>query len=195
MATSDFDINTIIEQTPGFPDQWYLQNTGQAGGTPGVDLNIVDAWSTATGEGVVIGLVDSGIFEHPDLDDNYTYSYSYDFVQQDENPILGLANQSEKHGNWVAGVAVGDGDNEIGIIGVAPDAKFASLRAIVDPGSVGDLLSDSSVFDRLNALFHRNQDIDIYNNSWYFLGNTVELPAEITEGIENSIREGRGGLY
>jgi subtilisin-like proprotein convertase family protein len=191
MVISDSDLNTI-KQTPGFKLQWYLQNTGQAEGTTGTDANVVDAWSTATGEGVVIGFVDSGIEEHPDLENNYAFSLSYDFVDDDANPRPGIINQSEDHGTWVAGVAVADGDNDEGIIGVAPDAKFASLRSL--PSRVGDILSDSSEVDRLKALFHKNQEIDIYNNSWTFINNTEEIPAEITEGIENSIREGRGGL-
>ncbi|MDJ0747258.1 MAG: S8 family serine peptidase [Xenococcaceae cyanobacterium MO_167.B27] len=167
MATSDFDISTIIEQTPLFPLQWHLKNTGQTGGTPGADANILDAWSIATGEGVVIGIVDSSInFFHPDLNDNYNSVLSY-----------GGINDGETHGTLVAGIAVGEGDNDIGIIGAAPDATFASL--FLD-------------FSSYNPLSHKNQEIDIYNNSWGPLDFQERIDNLNT--IENSIQEGRGGL-
>jgi subtilisin-like proprotein convertase family protein len=199
MTTSDFYIKRLIDQTPGFRNQWYLQNTGQSGGTPGADINVVDAWSTATGKGVVIGFVDQGVGGHPDFDgNNYASRVSYDFVEEDfdSGPSSGFFDE-ESHGTQVAGVAVANGNNEIGIIGVAPYAKFAGLRIFSGSGGLptfGDSSSDSFSFDRLNALFYSNQKIDIYNNSWGFKYNTVELPAEITEGLENSIQEGRGGL-
>lgn len=179
MATSDFDISTIINQTPLFNVQWYLQNTGQTGGTPGADANIIDAWSTATGEGVVIGIVDQGVqYIHPDLNDNYNSALSYDFYSNDSDPY---PLSSENHGTLVAGVAVGEGDNNIGIIGAAPDATFASLQK-------------SSILEDYNALSYRNQDIDIYSNSWGLYENFVELPQLNKEAIKNGTQEGRGGL-
>ena len=38
--------------------QWNLQNTGQNGGTVGADADVVPAWDTVKGQGVVIGIVD-----------------------------------------------------------------------------------------------------------------------------------------
>ena len=43
-------------------------------------MNVKDAWSDYTGEGVVIGVVDDGVdFNHPEIDDNFVYAYSKDF--------------------------------------------------------------------------------------------------------------------
>jgi subtilisin-like proprotein convertase family protein len=181
MSTSDFDIETIIKQTPLFNQQWYLQNTGQTGGTPGADANIVDAWSTATGAGVIIGIVDDGVqYTHSDLDDNYNSTFSYDFRFGDREP---LPLESENHGTQVAGIAVAEGNNERGIIGAAPNATFASLQIDFD-----------FILEDYLALSYLNQDIDIYSNSWNLSDNFVELSESTEDAIENSIKEGRGGL-
>jgi hypothetical protein len=37
--------NDIIFADPLYSDQWHLNNTGQFGGTPGVDVNIQGAWA------------------------------------------------------------------------------------------------------------------------------------------------------
>ncbi|XP_071281342.1 neuroendocrine convertase 2 isoform X4 [Agelaius tricolor] len=67
---NDIDINM---NDPLFTKQWYLINTGQADGTPGLDLNVAEAWELGyTGKGVTIGIMDDGIdYLHPDLASNY----------------------------------------------------------------------------------------------------------------------------
>src|SRR5262249_23181267 len=75
-----------IPTDPLFPQQWHLQNTGQTGGTPGADANVVTAWDPLIaggpmilGSGVVIGIVDDGLqYTHPDLAPNYRADLSYD---------------------------------------------------------------------------------------------------------------------
>ena len=77
---------------PLFADQWHLQNTGQTGGTPGADANVVPAWQVATGEDVTIAIVDDGLqSDHPDLADKYQPELSYDFVEDDANPSPDLS--------------------------------------------------------------------------------------------------------
>ncbi|ELW69950.1 Neuroendocrine convertase 2 [Tupaia chinensis] len=67
---NEIDINM---NDPLFTKQWYLINTGQADGTPGLDLNVAEAWELGyTGKGVTIGIMDDGIdYLHPDLASNY----------------------------------------------------------------------------------------------------------------------------
>src|SRR6266850_7381977 len=56
---------------PLFADQWHFRNTGQTGGTPGADINLLKAWETETGSpNVIVAVIDGGIdFNHPDLKD------------------------------------------------------------------------------------------------------------------------------
>ena len=48
-----------VPSDPLFGSQWSLLNTGQTGGTPGIDINVVDVWDDYSGAGVVIGVVDT----------------------------------------------------------------------------------------------------------------------------------------
>jgi len=185
MTTSDFDISTIINQTPLFNQQWYLQNTGQTGGTSGADANIVDAWSTATGEGVVIGIVDDFVQNtHPDLNDNYDSSLSFGVLNDPFNVY------SDNHGTLVAGIAVGEGDNNIGIIGAAPDATFANIPLNFDSPN---LFIFDSLLNSFNPLSHNNQNIDIYNISRGSNEDFLEQ-SSTTNSLKSSSQEGRGGL-
>ncbi len=53
---------------PQWPWLWGLQNTGATGGTPGDDIDVVDAWHLSTGAGQTVAVVDTGAtFGHPDL--------------------------------------------------------------------------------------------------------------------------------
>lgn len=61
------------------------RNAGQAGGTPGLDLNVEAAWAlNITGRGVTTAIMDDGIdYLHPDLADNYVRHDEYvDAAQQ-----------------------------------------------------------------------------------------------------------------
>lgn len=177
-----------VPNDPYFPFQWHLQNTGfnSQGGLPGADANVVDAWDIATGAGVVIGIVDDGLqYLHPDLAARYRPDLSFDFVEFDTDPAPGLF---DFHGTAVAGVAAATGNNGIGVSGAAPDASLAGIRLLGGP------LNDLVVAE---ALTHRINDIDIYNNSWgpgpfVIANNPLALAAmQITATMG---RNGLGGI-
>ena len=68
-------LNTHAQVVPNdarFGEQWAHRNTGQAGGVPGSDIGVANAWGTATGSpSAVVAVIDSGIdFTHPDLRGN-----------------------------------------------------------------------------------------------------------------------------
>lgn len=199
---SDFNSENAAYQgepnDPLFADQWHLQNTGQTGGTPGADANVIPAWQKATGEGVTIGIVDDGLqSDHPDLAAKYQSELSYDFVDDDPDPSPDLTEESPPgHGTSVAGVAAASTNNNTGVAGVAPDADLAGLRLLPEeddqPLSVeeDEALDDSRTAD---ALSYKNQEIDIYNNSWS--GDRFEsLGSETLTALQDGVRDGRGGL-
>ena len=89
----------------------------------------------ALGQGVVIGVVDSGVYgAHPDLAPNYRPDLSYNFLEStpDATPPAPLAPE-DNHGTNVAGVAAGSGLTPDGTVGVAPQAQIAGIRAIGGP--------------------------------------------------------------
>ena len=93
IITYRLEFPQLIMNSPLFPDQWNLHNTGQTGGTPGVDANVLPVWADygITGRGVTIGIVDDGVqYIHPNLISNYLPGLSHDFTQDwqlyPENP-------------------------------------------------------------------------------------------------------------
>ena len=175
----------FIPNDPLFEEQWHLVNTAQTGGTIGADTNIELAWDSVRGTGVVIGIVDDALqYTHPDLNSRYRSDLSYDFYDDDPDPSP-VSNQ-DSHGTAVAGVAAASGNNNIGVSGTAPEASIAGLRLIA-----GELTDDLMI---ANALSHRNQDIDIYNNSWKPV-NSFSGPGPLTlAAMEDGVTDGRDGL-
>jgi len=55
-----------------FGELWGLNNTGQSGGTPDVDIDAPEAWDVETGDSaVVVAVIDTGVdYDHPDLSAN-----------------------------------------------------------------------------------------------------------------------------
>lgn len=79
------------------------------------------------GTGVNVAVLDTGIdTDHPDL----TYVYGYDFSgDNDPDP-----EDFHGHGTHVAGI-IAALDNDIGVIGVAPEADLYILKIFTDDGS------------------------------------------------------------
>jgi len=79
------------------------------------------------GTGVYIAIIDSGIdYTHPDLDANY--AGGHDFVNDDDDPM-----DDDGHGTHVAGTVAAE-DNDIGVVGVAPEASLYALKVLDSTG-------------------------------------------------------------
>ncbi|MGE5458451.1 MAG: S8 family serine peptidase [Methanococcaceae archaeon] len=88
------------------------------------------------GTGINVAIIDTGInYNHPDLRDNY--KGGYDFVNDDVDPL-----DDNEHGTHCAGI-IAAADNEIGVIGVAPEANLYSLKMLDSTGSgyISDLIA------------------------------------------------------
>jgi hypothetical protein len=94
-----------------------------------LDLEIAPAHELATGQGVTVAVIDSGVdTRHPELRR----------VAVSRNFVLGThGGQSEIHGTAIAGIIASQVNNSEGIVGVAPNARIVALRACwaVAPGS------------------------------------------------------------
>lgn len=174
----------LIPTDPLFDQQWHLRNTGQTGGTPGVDANVTSVWDQFTGDGVVIGIVDDGLqHEHPEFTARYEPRLSFDFLGNDPDP----SSAADPHGTAVAGVAAA-GFNGIGVVGAAFDARLAGLRLI------GAGVTDPTT---ARAISHRSQEIDIYNNSWgeVTMGGLSPVQRNLfLAALRQGTTVGRGGL-
>ncbi len=123
---------------PFFGDQFHLINTGQFGGTPGVDLNVEAAWDLGfDGAGVTIQIVDDGVqYAHPDLDAHYLPGASFDIGDNDPDPKP--EGTADFHGTPCAGLALANADSTAGV-GVAYNANLSAVRQTFATATVDDL--------------------------------------------------------
>ena len=78
--------NVFKPNDPNLHNQWHLINTGKFGSV-GNDANVLPAWQSVTGKGVVMGVGDDGMLTtHPDLKDRYRSDLSFDFDNNDPDP-------------------------------------------------------------------------------------------------------------
>ncbi|MGZ4145360.1 MAG: S8 family serine peptidase, partial [Actinomycetota bacterium] len=115
---------------PGRSKQWALTR-----------IHADQAWSTATGAGVTIAIVDTGIdLGHPDLKSKIVGHY--DCTSGSCVTGSGVGNDDNGHGSHVAGIAAASTNNGIGISGVAPAAKLMAVKVLDSSGqgSCGDIV-------------------------------------------------------
>ncbi|MFV8381197.1 S8 family peptidase [Corynebacterium hindlerae] len=126
------------------------------------------AWDRVAkrGDGEVVAVIDSGIIDHPDLQENLVPGY--DFVSnaamardgdgRDNNPqdegdwfYAGECGSREDaasswHGSHVAGIVAATADNYEGIAGAAPGAKVQPIRALAKCGGKLSDIADALVW-------------------------------------------------
>jgi subtilisin family serine protease len=97
-------------------------------GVDRVEADLVHNYTAYRGFGVNVSIIDTGIYyPHPDLNDNYCGGY--DFVNGDDDPL-----DDNGHGTHVAGT-IAAVDNDLGVIGVAPEANLYAVKALNKRGA------------------------------------------------------------
>lgn len=101
---------------PSFPSQWHHSKINSAGG-----------WDLGTASGITIAVLDTGIdVNHPDLAGVLLPGWNSAGVTTDYSDING-------HGTWAAGTAAAIFNNNLGVSGVAREAKILPIRITDDP--------------------------------------------------------------
>lgn len=143
------EMRSTIPNDTQFNDQWQYINTGQNGGTPGIDLDADLAWDvttgglTAFGDTIVVCVIDGGIdLNHDDLDENLWRNHGEipgNGIDDDNNGYIddyrgwNTATESDdiagsNHGTAVAGIVGAKGNNELGVTGVSWDVKVMVIK-------------------------------------------------------------------
>ena len=183
IAEPDFLVNFLIQQPPNdthFNLQWGLENTGQHGGTAGMDISALDAWKQITGSSnIIVAVLDHGIeLNHPDMP-NISAS-SYDTVNG-TSPSQVRGN----HGTACAGIIGAARNNNLGVAGVAPKI---TLMSISDPLQ----LSPNAAQQLANGIsWAWNNGAHVISNSW---GHNALASSLIDDAIDDALTKGRNGL-
>ncbi len=156
-----------------YADQWGLKK-----------IQCETAWNSTLGSGVIVAMIDTGIYSHADLsgniwtnsaeiagnskdDDGNGYvddTAGWDFVNGDKNPF-----DDNGHGTHLAGIIAAVGNNSKGIIGIAPKTKIMALKGLnsTQGGSISDLVKAIK--------YAANKGADIINMSWNLEGDSQAL--------------------
>ncbi len=137
-------VVTPASADPYFPEQWALENTGQAGasgisGAPDADIDAPEAWAQQPGApGVLVGVVDTGLSPvAPDLPTDARWRNPGEIagngVDDDRNGFIDdvtgwntrenngdTSDASQMHGTIVASIIAARRDNATHIAGIAP---------------------------------------------------------------------------
>ena len=137
---------------PRLSEQWSF-------GAGNASLGVRPAWDIASGKGVVVAVIDTGITRHPDLDANMLPGYDFisdpaisrdgdgrdgdaadegDWYPPGECNSVG-GSRSSWHGTHVAGTVAASTNNGIGVAGTAFSARVVPVRVL---GRCGGFQSD-----------------------------------------------------
>jgi len=139
-------------------------------------MQLEPAWAQATGSGVTVSVIDTGLdIAHPDIAPNVWTNpgevagngidddgngfiddvHGWDFAL-DDNTVM----DGDGHGTHVSGIIAAEGNNAIGIIGMAPDSKLMPVKGLDDAGIgwASDLAEA--------IVYAATEGADVLNNSW-----------------------------
>jgi subtilisin family serine protease len=166
-----------------FNTLWGLYNSGQTGGTPGADIDIVQAWDMTTGNSnIAVAIIDTGIdYIHPDLGENIWINlaefkgapgvdddgngyvddiYGIDTYGHDSDPM-----DDHGHGTHVAGTVGAMGNNGMGVVGVNWRIKLIPCKFLSQDG-YGYTDGAVECLEYIRALKEKGVNIVATNNSW-----------------------------
>ncbi|WP_051329216.1 S8 family serine peptidase [Geminicoccus roseus] len=186
---------TTLPRDPLFDQQWHLLNTGQSGGTSGIDVRVTEVWEDYTGRGVRVAVFDEGVEgDHPDLAANFDRTDGYDTSSGKAGPGLPVL-PDDNHGTMVAGFIGEVAGNGIGGVGVAHEATLVAYRMPLgdDDEDDPDPEATQNRFERIGFEQQLLQGVDVSSNSWG--GVLMEAPdPDSLEAIIRLATEGRDGL-
>ena len=178
-SSPDFLVkyNTACTNDPEFHELWGLNYDA---GINNVNINICDAWKITEGKGVQVALLDTGIeLTHIDLADNIS-SLSYN-TESNSSPSQIINNES--HGTHMAGTIAAVKDNNLQVVGVAPQSTLISISNALDE-------TPNSRMKRVDGInWAWQHGADIINNSWVI---SPQFDA-INNAINNALTKGRNG--
>lgn len=172
-AEPDYPLHAldITPNDPSFKEQWGL-----------ISMNMPAAWEISQGSNqVIVATIDTGIdYRHPDLASNIWQNKDEipgNKLDDDDNGFIddfygvNMVNQTgdpfddEGHGTHVAGIIAAQGNNHIGIAGVAWNTKILPCKFLDSNGS-GNTSDAIACLDYVYLLKKKGVNIVATNNSY-----------------------------
>ena len=136
---------TQTQTDPLYPQQYYLNNTGQFGGTNNVDINAPEAWNITTGNtSVRVAVIDDGVEAHEDMAGRLLPGFTARSSAENPNrngapnntnpPSTPYPNDNDSpigHGQACAGIIAAN-HNGMGIRGIAPQVRIIPINIFND---------------------------------------------------------------
>lgn len=183
----NFFQTNLLNYTPNdqfIGSQWSVKNSRTnipdgILGTYDCDMDVDSAWNISLGSSQVrVSIVDTGIDTlHPDLMNNIVIGKGYNFFDNNSNTM-----DNGSHGTSCAGIVAAEGNNNLGVSGIAPNAKMFALK-IFSGGSTTDLAITNAL------IYARTSGSWVSSNSW---GGGPPISAANT-AILDGVTLGRGG--
>ena len=164
---------------PFYSSQYYLSNTGQLGGTAGIDINLNDA-NPSSNYIPKVAVIDDGVEEHEDLSGRILSGYTPNYPSEFGSPAA-----SGKHGEACAGIIAASKDNNIGIAGIASNARIIPINIFRGEITTEELAASIDWAWDLGGA-------DVLSNSWSFTSPTADFD-NIRQAITRARTLGRGG--
>lgn len=155
---------SIEPNDPLFGDQLWAQS-----------IDLPGAWSITRGRPeIVVAVIDSGVSRsHPDLQGKLLQGY--DFLNRDNEPEDDIG-----HGTAVAGIVAAAGDDEIGIAGVALEAKVLPIKVGSVDGAPISILAQG-------VIWAVDQGADVINLSLVADQTSVALQDALRYAYNNDV--------
>jgi serine protease len=149
-------------------------------------IRAAQAWTTSTGAGTTIAVVDSGVDrDHPDLAGKIVGGITFSGCA-DKPAGCGDGDwaDGDPHGTHVAGIAAAATNNGTGIAGTAPDAGILAVKVLDAEGS-GTTPEIVAGID-----WAANNGADVINLSLGSLPGTQLLQAKLHQAVERAVAKG-----
>ena len=156
---------------PSFAQQWALNNTGQSGGVPDVDVNGPEAWDVTQGDGAMkVLVIDTGVQQdHPDV-----HQLGGVDLTSEGPGSGGPVNSWDRHGTPVAGCVSAIIDNALGVTGIAPKCNSVSARTFISVNGAGNWTSQASwTVDALSHAESIGARVTNNSNGYGFTSNAI----------------------
>ncbi len=197
----DWELLNATVNDPLWSEQWAHRNTGQTvtsatkdptlsstvNGYPDADVDADLAWDVLLAHGlpaggsrdILVALLDSGVdLDHPDLDDNLISS-GVDFSPDNGSD----ANDVQGHGTSTSGIVAAEGNNGIGVAGIAYHTQILPVKIFTTWG----MAEDAQIAEAFDYAWQNGADV--ISNSW-----SGSSPNQvIDDAIHRAKTQGRGG--